>query len=110
MYIDLVASEFNFILSHPDFHLVWVKPYKNRSGRPGMRWEGRLQERSVYVSESQTQITTPPPTLARIVWKRETQFDKTKDPIYFAPKRIGTGIRVEFRYRGRWYEIWSPDF
>src|SRR5437762_5677187 len=103
MYTELVASEFVSILSDPRFQILRTEQYRNRSGRSGMRWEGEVHGRYVFVSESRTKNATPPRTLAEIILKTETRLDPTKDALYFARKRCGTGMRIEFNYHSRWY-------
>lgn len=46
--------------------------------------------------------------LAKIL-RNHPRLDETKDVFYFALRRSGTGTRIEFRYRDRWYQVWSPD-
>lgn len=104
-----VQELFVEILSNPAFEVVTRESYRNCFGRPGVRWCGILNGRLVFVSESATTIPSTPFALARILGGGKARFDKTKTEIYFAPKRVGTGLRVEFRYQGRWFEVWSPD-
>jgi hypothetical protein len=107
---DLIVSELFQVLSHPQLSVVRTKPYVSRQfGWPGIRWVGELDGRLIYVSESRTTIASTPCALANLMMKSNARFDRRKDAIYFAHRRLGTGRRVEFRYRGRWFEVWSPD-
>jgi len=97
------------ILSDPAFEVVARENYRNCFGRPGVRWHGTLNGHLVYVSESATTVPSAPTALARILAGGKAQLDRTKKDVYFAPKRVGTGMRIEFRYDDRWFEVWSPD-
>jgi len=107
---DLVVSELVQVLSHPHFSVVRIMPYVSRQfGWPGIRWVGELDGRLIYASESRTTIASTPCALANLMMKGNVRFDRRKDAIYFAHRRHGTGLRVEFRYRRRWFEVWCPD-
>lgn len=99
------ALQFAYELSNPNFKITHKKRYESRSGWPGVRWEAELNGRPIYGSENRTTVPTPPSELARILMCSGCRIDESKDVIYF-PRG---GIRIEFRYRGRWYEVWSPD-
>jgi hypothetical protein len=102
-----VRSLFVAILSNPAFEVVHRESYRNCDGRPGVRWSGTLNGRSVNVSESNTRVASAPSALARIL--AGGQIDRSKKAVYSAPKRFGTGMRIEFRYQGRWFDVSSPD-
>jgi hypothetical protein len=97
------------ILSDPAFEVVARENCRICFGRPGVRWHGTLNGLLVFVSESATMVPSTPSALARILAGEKARLDRTKRDVYFAPKRAGTGIRIEFRYDDRWFEIWSPD-
>lgn len=97
------------ILSDPSFEVVARENYRNCFGRPGVRWHGTLNGRLVFVSESAITVPSNPFALATILAGGEVRLDRTKCGCYFAPRRMETGMRLEFRYRGRWFEVWSPD-
>lgn len=105
----LAPLEFAHELSKPNFKIIRKKRYDSQSGWPGVRWEAEINGRPIYGSENRTTIPTPPSELAKILMRCECRIDESKDVIYFAPGRTGAGLRIEFRYRGRWYEVWSPD-
>jgi hypothetical protein len=98
------------ILSDPAFKVAGRQDYRNRFGRPGVRWHGTLNRHLIFVSESATTVPSNPSELAVILAAGEVRLDSTKSGGYFASKRMGTGMRIEFRHRGRWFEVWSPDF
>jgi hypothetical protein len=102
-----VRSFFVAILSNPAFKVVHLENYLNGSRRPGVRWSGTLNGRTVNVSESNTRVASTPSALARIL--AGGQIDRSKKAIYSAPKRFGTGMRIEFRYQGIWFDVSSPD-
>jgi hypothetical protein len=104
---SLVRSLLVAILSDPAFQVVSRENYRNSDRRPGVRWSGTLNGRTVNVSESNTRVASTPSALARIL--AGGQIDRSKKAIYTAPKRFGTGMRIEFRYDGRWFDVSSPD-
>ena len=103
------ALEFALELSNPNFKIIGKKRYDSRSGWAGVRWEAELNGRLIYGSENRTTVPTPPSELAKILMRCGCQIDQSKSALYFAPRRPGSGMRIEFRYRGRWYEVWSPE-
>lgn len=104
------ALVFSRELSDPNFRIFRIKPYVSRRfGWPGVRWEAELNGRLICGSENRTTVATPPSELAKILLRSGLHIDQSKAVIYFAPSRPGTGVRIEFDYRGRWYEVWSPD-
>ncbi len=104
------ALEFAHKLSDRNFKIIRKKPYVSRRfGWPGVRWEAELNGHPIYGSENRTTVPTPPSELAKILMHCERCLDQSKRVSYFAPRRPGTGMRVEFHYGGRWYEVWSPD-
>jgi len=104
---DLAASEFLLVLSNPALRVIAAELYHNQSGRPGMRWNAVLDGHHYFVSESRTTVPSTPVALACVL--RRADLDRSKDVHYYAHKRYGTGIRIEFWYRRRWYQIWSPE-
>jgi hypothetical protein len=101
------ALEFAHILSDRNFKIIRKKPYVSRRfGWPGVRWEAKLNGHSIYGSENRTTFPTPPSELAKILMGYGLLIDPSKSVLY---RRLGTGMRIEFRYGGRWYEVWSPD-
>lgn len=104
------ALEFALKLSDPNFRIIREKPYVSRRfGWPGVRWEAELNGRPIYGSENRTTVPTPPSEIAKILTHYRCHVDGSKSILYFASRRPGTGMRIEFRYRERWYEVWSPD-
>lgn len=103
------ALEFAHELSNPNFRIIRKKGYESRSGWSGVRWEAELNGRLIYGSENRTTVPTPPSELAKILMRYGCQINRSKSILYFALRRFGTGIRIEFRYEGRWFEVWCPD-
>jgi hypothetical protein len=107
----LAALELSRMLSDRNFKMIRKKPYVSRRfGWPGVRWEGELNGRPIYGSENRTTVPTPPSELAKTLMGYECCIDQSKSVLYFAPRRPGSGLRIEFHDReGRWYEVWTPD-
>lgn len=105
---ELVAPKFAEALVHPSFFVLATTPYiSRRTGQPGVRWEGQLDGRCFYISESRTASASPLHTFARVLLDPST-IDREKSLIYDAHQRLGIGIRIEAWHRGRWYHIFTP--
>ena len=104
------ALEFAHMLSDRNFKIIRKKPYVSRRfGWPGVRWEAELNGHPIYGSENRTTVPTPPSELAKILMRHGCDIDQSKSVLYFALRRPGTGMRIEFDCGGRWCEVWSPD-
>lgn len=87
-------------LSVPAFEVVARENYRNRFGRPGVRWHGTLNGHLVFVSESVTTVPSAPAALARIPSGGKAHLDRTKKDVYLRRKESAqTGIA----------DSWTPD-
>ena len=106
----LAAQEFACVLDDPDLRIISKEGYVSRTfGWPGVKWEAELNGRPIYGSENRTTVPTHPSELAKILRSHDCRIDTSKDALYYAPRRGGPGMRVEFHFRGRWYQVWIPD-
>jgi hypothetical protein len=105
---ELIAGSFVRILLNPEFQFQSSEPYRSiRTGRKGVRWIGQLNGWLFRVSESRTTVPSTPQQLATILSNSDS-LDRTKEPVYYAHKRFGQGVRIEARHSGRWFHIFTP--
>jgi len=102
-----ISGIFVKLLRNPHLKVILVKPYWNKRGSQGIRWVAQLQGLLIYISESQTTVSSTPDRIATILRYLAT-IDQTKGPVYHAYRRPGTGLRVEAWYDGRWFQIFTP--
>ena len=106
-YHDLCARAFAEVLCTPRFRVLNQEPYRNGYGRPGVRWIGDRDKRLFYFSESLTPIASARQYLANVLSRSEC-LDREKDPVYYAHRRPGIGIRIEAWHSGRWFQAFTP--
>ena len=106
-YHKLVARTCVDALLNPRFEIVSRDPYRNKYDEQGIRWVGKLSWRPFYISESQSSVASAPHHLATILSAPEC-LDQTKEPLYYAHRRFGLGIRIEAWHCGKWYQVFTP--
>jgi len=101
------ARLFVEFLRNPDLRVILVKPYSNKYGIHGVRCVAELYGQLAYISVSRTTVASTPERLAMIFSKPEL-LDPTKEAVYWAYRRLGTGLRIEAWDRGKWFQIFLP--
>jgi hypothetical protein len=83
----------------PNFKVIWSQRYNSRNGG-GVRWCGRIDGLEVLISE---QLADQPSTPTQFGKKISCGVvDVLKTGSYVSHRRVGEGIRAEFRVNGKW--------
>jgi hypothetical protein len=101
-----VARHFAGALTTREFAVIGGESYRNEKGVKGWRYKGTWRGRDFYISQSATEVPSPPQRIAAII-SDAGNLDEGKYPLYQNEIRQ-LGLRVEAWYFGRWFQVFTP--